>query len=631
MADFDRKSNDMTTTVSIVSDQEQHARSRIHDGGSLAWSNLSYEIDLPKGGKRVLLDGISGSAKRGELIAIMGASGAGKTTLLQCLSGRLSTGRLTGSITLDNQPRAPKTWKRLMAFVEQDDHLHAHLTVRETLRYAARLRLPSSQYTRAEKEWKADEVLSRLRLDKAAETRIGDGLTRGVSGGERKRVCVAQQIVADPDVLFLDEATSGLDSTAALSVLANVKRDAEASGRIVVVTIHQPSVELLELFSSVVVLCAGKVAYFGPVDAATEHFRSLGYDCPPHKNPADFFLDVVTIASEGGKEEDARVRTLHEAYRSVERARDAGQTSAISTSNVASRMASVVEVKNPSIDRNSWMSEFLTLMNREWKNLSRHRPVIIADFVRTFVLIILIGFASFRLEADQRGLQNRIGVLFVWPTNQMFVVLMPILTVVPLEKIIMMRERAAGSYRVSAFFVAKMLAVLLPALFFSFVATIPLYWMIGLQADFTKFLIWIGVNALLTACGVALALAVSCAVPTVQLAQATGPLLVVVFMLYGGQIINVGTLGWYFRWLHYLSPISYAYRALAQTELAELTLSCLPNEACVTTGKAMLAVYDLDTISTGVCALVLAGLATAWFVVAYGLLRKTSKPKMVVL
>ncbi|KAI8916954.1 P-loop containing nucleoside triphosphate hydrolase protein [Powellomyces hirtus] len=586
MADFDRKSNDMTTT-------------------------------------RVLLDGISGSAKRGELIAIMGASGAGKTTLLQCLSGRLSTGRLTGSITLDNQPRAPKTWKRLMAFVEQDDHLHAHLTVRETLRYAARLRLPSSQYTRAEKEWKADEVLSRLRLDKAAETRIGDGLTRGVSGGERKRVCVAQQIVADPDVLFLDEATSGLDSTAALSVLANVKRDAEASGRIVVVTIHQPSVELLELFSSVVVLCAGKVAYFGPVDAATEHFRSLGYDCPPHKNPADFFLDVVTIASEGGKEEDARVRTLHEAYRSVERARDAGQTSAISTSNVASRTASVVEVKNPSIDRNSWMSEFLTLMNREWKNLSRHRPVIIADFVRTFVLIILIGFASFRLEADQRGLQNRIGVLFVWPTNQMFVVLMPILTVVPLEKIIMMRERAAGSYR--------MLAVLLPALFFSFVATIPLYWMIGLQADFTKFLIWIGVNALLTACGVALALAVSCAVPTVQLAQATGPLLVVVFMLYGGQIINVGTLGWYFRWLHYLSPISYAYRALAQTELAELTLSCLPNEACVTTGKAMLAVYDLDTISTGVCALVLAGLATAWFVVAYGLLRKTSKPKMVVL
>ncbi|RKO86856.1 P-loop containing nucleoside triphosphate hydrolase protein, partial [Blyttiomyces helicus] len=221
----------------------------------------------------------------GQLVAIMGSSGAGKSTLLNCLSGRVSVGHLTGNIHLNGRQRNPRTWKKTVSFVEQDDIMYASLTVRETLRFAAQLRLPSSRYTDEQKFAKAEEILRSLRLTKAADTFIGDGMTRGISGGERKRTAIGQELVGDPEILFLDEPTSGLDSNSAFMVIENVKSEAVRTNRIVILTIHQPSHEILALFSSVILLSAGSVVFYGPPDDALAHFSGLGIPCPPRKNP----------------------------------------------------------------------------------------------------------------------------------------------------------------------------------------------------------------------------------------------------------------------------------------------------------------------------------------------------------
>ncbi|KAI9093004.1 P-loop containing nucleoside triphosphate hydrolase protein [Phlyctochytrium arcticum] len=604
--------------------------------GSLTWNNITYTIDLKekdenkKRKTRTLLSNVCGEAKRGELVAIMGSSGAGKTTLLNCLSGRLATGHLSGSILLDNQPRQVKTWKRVMAFVEQDDALYANLTVRETLRFASRLRLPSSKYTAAERDTQADEILKSLRLTKAADTYIGDGLTRGVSGGERKRVAIGQELVGNPEILFLDEPTSGLDSNSALTVLENVKAEAIRTGRIVVLTIHQPSYEILSLFSKVTLLAGGSTVFYGGVDEAVQHFAGLGYPCPPRKNPADWFLDLLTIDEETATEDMARVKGFHEAYRKLDDVSGGGtnDTKGVKLDAVPPTSTD----PNPSTGwSNSWPVEFAILFRRAWLDVCRSRAVLIASIGRTIVLVILMGFAFFQLGKNQRGIQNRAGILFLWPINQIFVTLQPIVATFPLERVIMLRERSAGSYRVSSFYIAKVLSQLIPSVGFSMLASIPLYWMIGLQPQAWKFFAWLLINAVEVSSAVALGFMVSSGVPTVQMAMAIAPLTAVIFLLFGGNVINNGSLGWWFKWMHYISPIGYAYRAFMRLEFEGLVLSCLPGEPCTPTGELVLQQQDLTGLSVWLCAIILAALSCWWFLTGYFLLRRTSKPKMKIL
>ncbi|KAI8823569.1 P-loop containing nucleoside triphosphate hydrolase protein [Fimicolochytrium jonesii] len=606
--------------------------------GSLSWNNLRYSLKVGKDQERVLLDGVSGEVKTGELVAIMGSSGAGKTTLLNCLSGRISTGKLNGDVALNGRPRNPKQWKKLMAFVEQDDHLYSNLTVRETLQFAARLRLSPQEYpTMAERDAEAEKVLKSLRLTKAADTHIGDGLTRGVSGGERKRTAIGQEIVGNPRVLFLDEPTSGLDSNSAFAILENVKKEAMRTNRIVLLTIHQPSYEIMELFSTVIFLAEGTVAYMGSPEKALLHFEEVaGYKCPIRKNPADFFMDCLTVRLDYQKEDSERVKRF-KAFSDTKRSIDVGKRDdvAVHYSIDAPQIGLPVKPKQTVVEDlnapNSWFTQFSILLKRATIDRRRDKTQLIAEIVRTVLITVLMGFSSLQLANDQRGLQNRIGVLFVYPVNAMFSIMQPILGTFPLERIILRRERAAGSYQVSAFYLAKLLIILLPTFFFTVLGTAPLYWIIGLQSDVGKFFTWIGVNLLVVTCAVSIGLLTSAAAPTVTAAQAFGPLVGVVFMLFGGQAFNVGTLGWWFRWLHYVSPVAYAYRAFAITEFTGLALTCNPGEICINDGEEVLRTYDLGTISVALCAVILASLATSWILGGYVLLRRTSKPARVVI
>ena len=165
-------------------------------------SPLSFNKDSEKGSvdhngspeepkSRTILNNLSGSVARGEFVAVLGASGSGKTTLLNVLSGRLSgKGHIDGTVLYQGAERRASTWKRTVAFVEQDDALLANLTVRETIAYSAKLRLPSKQFDKQAKQTRIEETLEMLRLEECADGRIGSGVTRGISGGERKRTSI---------------------------------------------------------------------------------------------------------------------------------------------------------------------------------------------------------------------------------------------------------------------------------------------------------------------------------------------------------------------------------------------------------------------------------------------------------
>lgn len=254
----------------------------------MQFEDVVYRIKI-NSNERKILKGVSGAVLPGEMLAMMGPSGSGKTTLLTALGGRLG-GKLTGTITYNGRPFS-SSMKRNMGFVTQDDVLYPHLTVAETLVYTALLRLPRT-LTRQEKVAQAEAVMSELGLTACRNSVIGGPLVRGVSGGERKRVSVGQEMLINPSLLYLDEPTSGLDSTTAQRIVATLSGLAKG-GRTVAMTIHQPSSGVFYMFDRVLLLSDGGTVYFGKAREAMDYFESIGYAPSVPMNPADFLLDLA--------------------------------------------------------------------------------------------------------------------------------------------------------------------------------------------------------------------------------------------------------------------------------------------------------------------------------------------------
>ncbi|KAI8831858.1 P-loop containing nucleoside triphosphate hydrolase protein [Chytridium lagenaria] len=551
---------------------------------------------------RQILKNLTGTIKSGEMVAIMGSSGAGKTTLLNCLSGRLSTGILSGSILYNGTPRDPKTWKKTMSFVEQDDVLYSQITVRETLRYAARLRLPSSDFTKEEKYRRADDILKSLRLSKAADTQIGD------------ETAIGQELVGNPEILFLDEPTSGLDSNSALAVMDNVKQDAKNSGRIVISTIHQPSFELLSLFDTVILLSGGSTVYMGSPHDAIDYFAALtrtppisswisSPSTPPNpttklgKTMNESTIQKAFIELRGRVPVDPKAGS-YGAVRHLDKTETVEDILDRDDHELTIKAGSTGPVKKLHWS-NSWLEELAILTQRSWIQFVRGRDVIIAYFARTVILVLLIGFTFYRMKNDQNSIQNRLGILFFWPVNQVFNTILPILGVFPLERVIMIRERSTRSYRVSSFFLSKVITEIIPNTFFTLFGCIPLYFMMGLRTDdqglsFVRFLVIQWVEVLVC---IAVGFLIGASVPVVQLAQIIGPLVGVVFLLYGGSLLNNDDLPIFFRGLQYVSPVNYAYRANMFNELQGFKLVCSPDPTlpCFKTGEQVLKQFSLTS------------------------------------
>jgi ABC-type multidrug transport system ATPase subunit len=254
----------------------------------MQFEDLVYKVKVNQK-EKTILNGITGVVCPGEILAMLGPSGSGKTTLLTALGGRLA-GKLTGKTTYNNQPFSGSI-KRRTGFVAQDDVLYPHLTVTETLVFTALLRLPRT-LTRDEKVEHVERVITELGLINCRNSMIGGPLLRGISGGEKRRVSIGQEMLINPSLLLLDEPTSGLDSTTALRILNTIKKLA-SGGRTIVTTIHQPSSRLYYMFDKVVLLSEGCPIYYGPASTALEYFSSVGFSTSVTVNPADLLLDLA--------------------------------------------------------------------------------------------------------------------------------------------------------------------------------------------------------------------------------------------------------------------------------------------------------------------------------------------------
>ena len=238
------------------------------------------------------LAGTSGQIQPGELTCIMGASGAGKSTFLNVISGKLKPSK--GKILINGKSGSLSDYKGRIGYVPQSDIMHADATVREIVMHSALTRLPSSDQRAGYIMSRVNDTLAQLGLAHVADSVIGDEHNRGISGGEKKRVNIAMEMVTDPVALLLDEPTSGLDAATAEDVMNALQKIAK-SGVTVVAIIHQPRVEIYKLIDKLLLLGrGGKTVYLGSASQAPAYFQSLGYVPEPDDNFADFALDVLS-------------------------------------------------------------------------------------------------------------------------------------------------------------------------------------------------------------------------------------------------------------------------------------------------------------------------------------------------
>lgn len=253
--------------------------------------NLRFYVES-RGVRKELLQNITAHVRSGEVLAIIGGSGAGKTTLLDTVALEPRHGRRQGQVLLNSQNLDQALFRRSCAYVAQSDACCPTLTVQETLFFAASLY--QGRESRGDRQKHVQTLLSQVGLDSCQNVKVGDGLLiRGVSGGQRRRVSLAVELLKRPSVLVLDEPTSGLDSKAAEAIIELLTGISLANNLATICTIHQPSSYVFQLFDRLLVLAKGRVCYFGRADEALPHFASIGYPSQPGINPAEFMIRIT--------------------------------------------------------------------------------------------------------------------------------------------------------------------------------------------------------------------------------------------------------------------------------------------------------------------------------------------------
>ncbi|KAM0853000.1 hypothetical protein ACQ4PT_051372 [Festuca glaucescens] len=471
----------------------------------LKFAEVKYKV-VVKGAEREILSGISGSACPSEVLALMGPSGSGKTTLLSMLGGRAAADE--GCISYNDEPFG-KSLKRRIGFVTQDDVLFTHLTVRETLTYAALLRLPRTM-TREQKKEQALDIIYELGLERCQDTMIGGSFVRGVSGGERKRVCIGNEIIINPSLLFLDEPTSGLDSTTALRII-QLLHDIAETGKTVITTIHQPSSRLFHKFDKLILLGRGSLLYFGKTSEAMPYFQSIG--CSPliAMNPAEFLLDLangntndVSVPSELDDKVHMENQNLQDTNSKVDFRPSAQDVHEYLVDSYESRVAYKEKKKLLApLPISDDMKATITSSKREWgtnwcqqysilfcRGLKERRHdylswMRITQVIATSIILGLLWWHSD--PTTPKGLQDQAGLLFFIAVFWGFFPVFTAIFTFPQERAMLNKERAVDMYKLSAYFLARTTSDLPLDLFLPVIFMVIVYFMAGLKASASHF------------------------------------------------------------------------------------------------------------------------------------------------
>ncbi|XP_058109893.1 ABC transporter G family member 6-like [Magnolia sinica] len=534
----------------------------------------SVETGIKSMKTKTLLNDISGEARDGEILAVLGASGSGKSTLIDALADRIAKDSLKGSVTLNGEVLESRLLKVISAYVMQDDLLFPMLTVEETLMFSAEFRLPRS-LSKTKKKARVQALIDQLGLRSAAKTIIGDEGHRGVSGGERRRVSIGIDIIHDPIILFLDEPTSGLDSTSAFMVVKVLQRIAQ-SGSIVIMSIHQPSYRIVGLLDRLIFLSRGQTVYSGSPTRLPLFFSEFGHPIPENDNRTEFALDLIREL-EGSPEGTKRLVEFNKSWQGMRARRSPNfDTSGLSLKDAISASISRGKLVSGATNDSGSASQMSTFANPFWIEMvvltkrfatnTRRMPELFgirlgAVLVTGFILATIF----WQLDNSPKGVQERLG-FFAFAMSTTYYTCADALPVFLQERYIFMRETAYNAYRRSSYVLSNSIVAIPSLIVLSFAFAATTFWAVGLAGGVSGFFFFFFIILAAFWAGSSFVTFLSGVVSHVMLGYTVVVAILAYFLLFSGFFINRDRIPPYWIWFHYISLVKYPYEAVLQNE-----------------------------------------------------------------
>ncbi|KAL0103658.1 hypothetical protein PUN28_017729 [Cardiocondyla obscurior] len=522
----------------------------------LLFEDVSYSVrkGILTNEKKKLLKDLSGDFRPGELTAIMGLSGAGKSTLMDILAG-FTTNSITGKIMINGQERNISEFRKLSAYIMQDDNLQPLLTVQEAMLIAADLKLGLN---RRENSQKIDELLIAMGLDESRHT-----LTKELSGGQRKRLAIALELINNPPIMFLDEPTSGLDSTSSKQCISLLKQLVQ-EGRTIICTIHQPNAILFNMLDHLYVIADGNCVYTGSTQNLIPYLDSVGFNCPIHYHPADFLMEICNgdYGSHVSKLVESIGNGRNEEWRSTQSLYLNKNKETLTSQQITERLYSFETelIHTPDYIANFW-KQFRVLIKRNAIKLFRDKVFTLLRIVMHFVVGLMVGILYFRIGQDAAYVLDNFNLLYFNIMFLVFTAFSATMIAIPLELQVLKREHFNRWYKLRSYYLANKLTDILIQLIATFIYTIIVYYMSNQLPESRRFVLFMFMCFIASLVGQAAGLLIGC-ILKVQDGVVFGPFAIMPFVILSGFFIHVKDVHQYFHWLFDTSFFKYAFEGV---------------------------------------------------------------------
>ncbi|KAM7352809.1 ATP-binding cassette sub-family G member 4 isoform 1-T4 [Cochliomyia hominivorax] len=511
----------------------------------MEFKNLSLTVKLGfKRENKEILHNVSGKFPGRQLIAIMGPSGAGKSTLLDALSGFKTTG-VDGSILINGRRRDLASFRRMSCYITQDDRLQPLLTVNENMHIAADLKLgPNVSYE--EKEGRIEDILLLLGLYDHDQT-----MTKRLSGGQKKRLSIAMELINNPTVMFLDEPTTGLDSSSCTKVLELCKKLAQ-QGRTIICTIHQPTAKLFQIFDQVYVLAAGNCVYQGGTERLVPFLQTVDLPCPMYHNPADYIIELA--CGEYGQD---KVETLISASENGNCLTWFNNPEGVLKSEELMRKYPIPKkFKKRSLEDTSYLNQLSVLMHRGYIKAKRDTTLThLRIGVNIFVAIILGAVYANSGKEGSRVIDNYNLLFAILIHHSMTTMMLTVLTF-PIEMSILLKEHFNRWYSLKAYYTSITLLDLPISIVGSLLFTVIIYLWSYQPMEWFRFWMFLAISILTVFVGQSFGLMIGAWFDVVN-GTFLAPVLTIPMMMFAGFGVTLRDMPGYLKWGSHISYLRY--------------------------------------------------------------------------
>ncbi|XP_030382849.1 ATP-binding cassette sub-family G member 1 [Scaptodrosophila lebanonensis] len=544
-------------------------------GIDIHFKDLVYQVKAPKQKeKKSVLKGITGTFKSGELTAIMGPSGAGKSSLLNILTGLNKSG-VSGTIEIGKA-------RKLCGYIMQDDHFFEWFSVEETMLLAATLKISNKCVNIKEKRILIDHLLTTLKLTNAKQTKCSK-----LSGGQKKRLSIALELIDNPAVLFLDEPTTGLDSSSSFDTI-QLLRGLANEGRTIVCTIHQPSTIIYNLFNLIYVLSSGRCTYQGTPQNTVDFLKTVGLDCPAYHNPADYLLECVN--GDYGDYTEALAECSKDSRWCYDQ--ELLQDSAEPPSEAQVAKFNELRGQPPKLTKAEPTNELTrhTYPPPEWMRLwlliGRCHLQFFRDWTVTYLKLfthilsaVMIGlfFGDSGINATKQI--SNVGMIMVHCVYLWYTTIMPAILRYPLEIEIIRKETFNNWYKLKTYYVATLITSTPVHIMFSTVYITIAYLLTDQPVEIDRFVKFLLTTVVVTICADGLGVFLGTILNPVN-GTFVGSVSTCFMLMFSGFLILLTHIPAALRFIAFLSPLRYALENMVISLYGNNrdNLVCPPNE-----------------------------------------------------